>query len=100
MVEVVGVSHECDFPAEENARPRGTLFPDGMGGSAVLLGSLGTRARGDCRRPRFVRPQPSALGASRLAGSNRRAPRNYGARSLRLRYQSCAARLRVAPELS
>ena len=63
---------------ESRAAPSGshfastTLFSDGVGGAAVLLGSLGTGARGDRRRLRFVRPNASALGASRLAGSNRR----------------------------
>src|SRR5437763_889036 len=27
MEDVVGVSHECDFPSEANARPRGTKWP-------------------------------------------------------------------------
>ena len=68
--------------------------------SSVLLGSLGTGARGNRRWSRFVRPEASTICADRLAGGARSASRNYRSGSLRLRYQSCAPRLRVAPELS
>ncbi len=54
-----------------------TLFCDGVGGSAVLFRPLGTGGGRDRRWPRFVRPQTSAVGASRLAASVGCASRDY-----------------------
>ena len=51
-----GIIARLSERVESRATPSGshfastTLFSDGVGGSAVLLGSLGTRARGDRRR--------------------------------------------------
>src|SRR5438034_10249666 len=62
------------------------LFFDGMGGSAVLFRSLGTRTGRDRGRTGSVRSQASTLNADRLAGSARRSSGNHRARPLRLRY--------------
>ena len=96
---IIGACGSGSAPGNSDCKSR-ALFLDGMGGSAVLLRSLGTRARRDRWRTRSIRPKASTLGPDRLAGGARRSPGSHRACALWLRCRSCAARLRIAPTVS